>query len=330
VAGVLVHGDVLVYFGLQLVKARRHRGAAAADPPLPIHVNSFWNVVDPDGSSRQQGLRSIGDRQTTARLVEWQVPRPRIDPRIASEESGPVFPPGWRALDAPPFPPGGLQRVADYGQDAQYEERCSKKPRPSSDHAMKASEESGPVFPPGWIPKALDTPPFPPGWTPEYGQDAQYEERCSKKPRPSSDPRIAFEASPRRTHEQEPVQLFIERASENLGDSKRARRAGFRKAAVEDLLTALELAVEAHGHHHSVPTRRPDMSLHVARRKAAKELAQLGAIPLEVEPSLQTLDRDRQRVRYAGEPSRISDATLTSLTELALQVIRGAQQLTYG
>jgi len=116
-------------------------------------------------------------------------------------------------------------------------------------------------------------------------------------------------------------------ASHTLAEAKELRRAGFRKQAIESLLTALELGVEVLASRHQVAVKRPRMGLHSGRRAAAQELCAEGRVKGKVVWALQAVDRDRQAVRYEGRDSRLTDAQVDDLVGLVASVVRGAQQL---
>lgn len=116
-------------------------------------------------------------------------------------------------------------------------------------------------------------------------------------------------------------------AVDTFDEAKRLRRAGFRKQAVESLLTALELAVEVKAVHHQIAIRRPGMGLHSGRKAAARDLSAQGRVSGKVVRALCTVDRDRQSVRYEGRDSRLTETQIVSLIGLVGAEVRGAQQL---
>jgi len=116
-------------------------------------------------------------------------------------------------------------------------------------------------------------------------------------------------------------------AASTFAEAKQLRIAGFRKQAIESLLTALELGIDVLATHHKVAIRRPGMGLHSGRKAAAQDLCAHGKVPSRVVWALRTVDRDRQAVRYEGRESRLTEAQLDNLVGLVASVIRGAEQL---
>jgi len=116
-------------------------------------------------------------------------------------------------------------------------------------------------------------------------------------------------------------------AADTFAEAKQLRRAGFRKQAIESLLTALELGVDVLATHHQVAIKRSGMGLHAGRKAAAQELCAEGRVVRKVVWALCTVDRDRQAVRYEGRDSRLTEAQVESLVGLVASVVRGAQQL---
>src|SRR3954452_2508252 len=102
----------------------------------------------------------------------------------------------------------------------------------------------------------------------------------------------------------------VEQSVKRFRESERLAEAGNTARSVEALHLAAELAVDELAQRNEVVARRPDMSPHEARARAAVELRRIGLVPAGFDNLLRRLNDDRKRTKYDGKPSRYDQMTL--------------------
>src|SRR3954452_12551119 len=102
----------------------------------------------------------------------------------------------------------------------------------------------------------------------------------------------------------------IEQSVKRFRESERLAEAGNTARSVEALHLAAELAIDELAQRSDVVTRRPDMSPHEARARAAVELRRTGLVRPGFDTLLRRLNDDRKRTKYDGKPSRYDQMTL--------------------
>src|SRR3954452_6814118 len=112
----------------------------------------------------------------------------------------------------------------------------------------------------------------------------------------------------------------IEQSVKRFRESERLAEAGNTARSVEALHLAAELAIDELAQRSDVVTRRPDMSPHEARARAAVELRRIGLVPAGFDNLLRRLNDDRKRTKYDGKPSRYDQMTLAQ-TQASVKLV---------
>src|SRR3954454_14804188 len=112
----------------------------------------------------------------------------------------------------------------------------------------------------------------------------------------------------------------IEQSVKRFRESERLAEAGNTARSVEALHLAAELAIDELAQRSDVVARRPDMSPHEARARAAVELRRIGLVPAGFDNLLRRLNDDRKRTEYDGKPSRYDQMTLAQ-TQASVKLV---------
>src|SRR3954454_6942029 len=112
----------------------------------------------------------------------------------------------------------------------------------------------------------------------------------------------------------------IEQSVKRFRESERLPEARNSARSVEALHLAAELAIHELAQRSDVVARRPDMSPHEARARAAVELRRIGLAPAGFDTLLRRLNDDRKRTKYDGKPSRYDQMTLAQ-TQASVKLV---------
>src|SRR3954451_12252120 len=112
----------------------------------------------------------------------------------------------------------------------------------------------------------------------------------------------------------------IEQSVKRFRESERLAEAGNTARSVEALHLAAELAIDELAQRSDVVARRPDMSPHEARARAAVELRRIGLVPAGFDNLLRRLNDDRKRTKYDAKPSRYDQMTLAQ-TQASVKLV---------